>query len=343
MSAASSSRRRCWATVKTGSSADSRPASKMAKRSAAAPTSTSRAPATWARRRRPAPASSAAPAPVAPRAIHRQRPRPPPLVGLADVAQPALEDLGRHQLDDGPAHRHPPDPARRGPAGDEQHGQGAGAGGGAPGEDERQLVAGVVPGGHGGVGDQDRGVGGHGRGQTRRDHLRRPTRPPGPAGELAGGGGGRRRPEGGEEPGAHAHRRGHLGHPQHVEGARRASEVGHEESPARRHRTRRRQQAPAGEAVVTCHPAGGDQEGGAGGDPPGEEVGRHVPLPHRPLHDRPPVVGADRVAVVGCDHRDRRPAKAATTPTTRVAAAALAARHMEGRSRVVTTGSGGSR
>src|SRR5581483_10777631 len=85
------------------------------------------------------------------------------------------------------------------------------------------------------------------------------------------------------------------------------------------------------------------------GDAAGEEVQRHLRLPHRFLQDRTPVVGA-RLAGIERDPaerpvvaRHRRPPRNdATTLTTIAPAASAAAAHISGRCFVVTTGSGGS-
>ncbi len=155
-------------------------------------------------------------------------------------------------------------------------------------------MAGVVPGGDGGVGHEDGRVGGHGRGEDGGDSLGDPAGPSAHAGDLGRGGGCHRRAEGGEEPRPHAHGGRHLGHPEHVQEPGRASEVGHQEDAAHADRGRRRQQAPAGEAGVAREPSAGGEERRPGCDPTGEEVGRDVPLPHRPLEDGPPVVRPHR-------------------------------------------------
>src|ERR1700736_1638287 len=91
------------------------------------------------------------------------------------------------------------------------------------------------------------------------------------------------------------------------------------------------------------------ERGGAAGQPAQEQVAGDVWPPHRLLQHRPAVVGAE----VGLRHHRLLAAAAAAglharpaTPTAMAATAMLAAaraawRHMRGRSRVVTTGSGG--
>ena len=76
-------------------------------------------------------------------------------------------------------------PARRG----REHAQAAGRGGGRADEDERQLPVGLVPGGHSGVGDEHRGVGG----DAGAEHGGAERRPRAPAGAATGDVGERRR------------------------------------------------------------------------------------------------------------------------------------------------------
>src|SRR5580704_14258664 len=92
------------------------------------------------------------------------------------------------------------------------------------------------------------------------------------------------------------------------------------------------------------------ERGRAPGQPAEEQVAGDVGPPHRLLQHRPAVVGAevglrhhlllaDAAAAVGL-HR-RAPTPTATATAAMLAAARAAWRHMRGRSRVVTTGSGG--
>src|SRR5581483_7861444 len=69
------------------------------------------------------------------------------------------------------------------------------------------------------------------------------------------------------------------------------------------------------------------------GEAAGEEVGRDLPRPRRLLEHRP--------AVVRAGLRHRAPTNAAATPATIAPVAIAIVRHIRGRSRVVTTGSGG--
>src|SRR5262249_35918542 len=75
------------------------------------------------------------------------------------------------------------------------------------------------------------------------------------------------------------------------------------------------------------------------GDAAGEEVERDLRLPDRLLQDRAAVV---RLEGRGVALRHRDPTASAKTPAISAPAATTAVRHMSGRSRVVTTGSGGS-
>src|SRR5690606_37973816 len=121
--------------------------------------------------------------------------------------------------------------------------------------------------------------------------------------------------------------------------------------------------------------AGGGQ-GGAGRQPAGEQIGRDLPPPHRWFQHRPAVVGTELVARLGgrlaarlfrtrggraradvaglgvtarfarafAALRHRRPPvqKTAADAASRAEAATAACFHMDTRSRVGTTGSGGS-
>ena len=95
---------------------------------------------------------------------------------------------------------------------------------------------------------------------------------------------------------------------------------------------RAEEEAAAGERLVAADPCCEAQNGRGAGQPAREEVGRDLRLPDRLLEHRPSVIGA---------HREP-PTKAATTPRTTAPAAIAAERYIPGRSRVVTTGSGGS-
>jgi len=210
-------------------------------------------------------------------------------------------------------------------------------------EQQRQLAIGGVPGRDGRVGEQHARVGGEQR--------------PGDAGRESRGGAQQAQPAGyvtrrgrrdqagmrGEYPGAHAHRRGRLGHPQHVEEALGPAELGGEEagSPV----GGRRGDQPAG--AREGRPAGGGRGRGQHRGGPGqlaeEQVGGQVRLPPPgDLEDRPTVVGPELgLGYLAYLAHGRRPAKAAATPATSSAAAPPAHRHSCGRSLVVTTGSGG--
>ena len=102
------------------------------------------------------------------------------------------------------------------------HAEAARRRGGRPGEQVRHLPVRVMPGGHGRVADQRGGVGGrhradHGRGgrwRPRRSAAARPVTALAAATAAAPA-------ERGQQPGAHAHRRGHLDHPEHVQEALR--------------------------------------------------------------------------------------------------------------------------
>src|SRR4029079_11871841 len=67
---------------------------------------------------------------------------------------------------------------------------------------------------------------------------------------------------------------------------------------------------------------------------------RNLGLPHRLLEDRPVVVRPHLGAALG-DAHERPPRNASAVPTTVAAAASAVVFHSDGRSRVVTTGSGG--
>src|SRR5690348_13424616 len=103
---------------------------------------------------------------------------------------------------------------------------------------------------------------------------------------------------------------------------------------------------------------GRGERGRAPGQPAEEQVSRNVGSPHRLLQHRPAVVGAEvglrhhlllaaaaalllAAAAAGADLHARPVTPTATAATAMPAAARAAWRHMRGRSRVVTTGSGG--
>src|SRR5581483_5016498 len=85
---------------------------------------------------------------------------PARLVGLGHHADLPFHPLGGGQLGEGAEGGQLP--GRAGLTGRRSHqAEAAGGGGGGAGEDERHLAVPVVPGRHGGVGDQRGGVGGH--------------------------------------------------------------------------------------------------------------------------------------------------------------------------------------
>src|SRR5690606_19389826 len=106
-----------------------------------------------------------------PRGAHEPA-RPSRRVRLADEAEPALHHPSRDRLHGGAEHGHGTGRTGLGTWGAEHAGR-PGGGHRAAREEERQLPVGLVPDGHGGVGDQDGGVGG---GQ-RPDHRAGQQRP----------------------------------------------------------------------------------------------------------------------------------------------------------------------
>src|SRR5919204_155353 len=94
--------------------------------------------------------------------------------------------------------------------------------------------------GHGGGGRHGGGGGGGGGG-------RHSTEAGGDPGQAGDGGCPRGRAEPGQDPAAHAHRRGHPGHSQHVMEARRPAQVFDQEAGAGRHRRQRRHLGPLGQ------------------------------------------------------------------------------------------------
>src|SRR6266545_2824017 len=150
------------------------------------------------------------------------------------------------------------------------------------------------------------------------------------------------RPEGREDPGPHRHRRGRFGHAQHVVEPLRAPQIVDEKVRAGAQRAKRGQPPGAAQSRPAGEVRGGGHERGAGGEAAGEQVRRNVVPPHRRLDHRPPIVrleaGHD---ASGSLAHCRRPRNAAATAAAMASAATPALRHIAGRSRVVTTGSGG--
>src|SRR5437763_637961 len=93
--------------------------------------------------------------------------------------------------------------------------------------------------------------------------------------------------------------------------------------------------------LVPGQPCRGREHGRRAREPAREEVGRDLPGPGRLLDHGPPVVGAHLGTGGGDGAHDRPPTNAAATPTSSAPAAASMFVHICGRSRVVTTGSGG--
>src|SRR6476661_2323773 len=98
--------------------------------------------------------------------------------------------------------------------------------------------------------------------------------------------------------------------------------------------------------MVTAKPSGQRQGGRGARHPAAEEVGGDEPPPHRLLQNGPvvvrPYLGARHHRLLSGLHR-RPPSTAMATAPASPRAALPAAFHIAGRSRVVTTGSGGRR
>ena len=216
----------------------------------------------------------------------------------------------------------------------------ADAGGAA--EDERQLPAGLVPDRDRGVGDEHRGVGGDGRSGRGAQGRSQATHGPWKAEGVPYRGHAHRRPVHGEEPAAHAHGGGRLGHPQHVREALRSAQVLDQQGRSGGDGAEGRPPGPSGQHRIAGDAGPGRQNRRCSGQTAAEEVPRYARLPHGRLDDGPPVVGGrlELGQELGLPHR-RPPTNAATALPTSVNAAAAAAAHICGRSRVVTTGSGG--
>ena len=269
-------------------------------------------------------------------------------VGGAGEPDTAFEHGGGGQLERRPGHGDATGRAHVAPG---REPDAAARGEGAAREDERQLAVGLVPGGHGRVGEQDRGVRGHGGPERRGAEPGRAADRRGDPGELGGRGQPGEGAERREDPRAHRQRRGRLEHAQHVQEPARAAEVVHERADADQRPGQRREAAPPAQRPAPGHVGERRDAGGRARGAAEVQVERDVGhLPGGALEDRPPVVGAE----LGVGHHQpfaaarparahrRPPRNAAATVAATVSAAAAAWRHMEGRSRVVTTGSGGS-
>jgi hypothetical protein len=230
----------------------------------------------------------------------------------------------------------------------------------------------LVPGGNRGVGDQGRCVGRHPSAQQAGTDTGRATGPRSEVEHVTDRAPGGERTVDEQDPDADAHRRARLEHAQHVQEALRASEVVNQGEQGDADRARGAQLRPPRQHRPP-------RQGGAGGEdrrsarqPAGEQIAGDVGLrPGRWVDDRVAVIRPAGMVVPSCApvivagarpraglaarahvlrtvagdtavaHR-RAPAKDSAAPANRPPAATPTRFHIAGRSRVVTTGSGGS-
>ena len=239
------------------------------------------------------------------------------------------------------------------------------------GEQVRHLPVALVPGRHRGVADEGGGVGGDGRAeQARAEGGRGPGGGQDP-GHLGHRGGPGHRAVGGEQPGADAHRRARLEHPQHVDEPLRPAQVVHQGHGGQADRAERADLGHPGQLAVAGQLGAGRQHRRRARQAAEEQVPGHVRGPPRRFLDhRAAVVGGE----LGVRHHAaarpggaggrrgrhgrgrgpagrsrpgssgphfRRPRPRAMPAAASPAAARPTCFQMLGRSRVVTTGSGG--
>ena len=211
-------------------------------------------------------------------------------------------------------------------------------------EKERQLAVGLVPGGYGGVGEQGARVRREQRSERGSPETGQPSQPGQPAGQVRRGCCRRECAERREDERADGQRGRRLDHAQHVQEPLGPAEVMDQEHRADTGARRGDETSDPLEGDVAGQRSPFCQHRGGTGHAAQEEVERDVGrLPGRGLDDLPAVVGLElRLGDHGAFPHRRRPRNDATPTAASALAAAPTCFQIEPRSRVVTTGSGGS-